>query len=399
MQLGPDEGLECQRRFFAQLGEFDAHESWSRDRFAAGILALDAHDSSGGLELHAADRYDKLALCVYWWSDFGLDQHSREADLVNGKFGFEAQVRRALGFDAEAAEQAIFEAEDGILVNKGPQFVGLAAHDVGEMDTGSKDRLYLAPPVPGRLDQSAPDDGAFERHVVGALVESERVLAPYLERAVGLDRHAIETQVEDAGTGREQKTAVDPFDLVAGIGPAFVGHFFSEDRRREPILNTGRIVFPRKRSMSDRKYRQRGYEDDREAARQFVPESGNRPQARPRQEARGGPRGRGLGAPKKSVLKCARCGAPVGSVPDHEDSCKSCGSDLHTCTNCRHFDSAALNECRQPVEIRVTAKAKKNECGFFEPKWLQEFASDVAPGGTKPDARDAKTAFDELFDF
>jgi len=51
------------------------------------------------------------------------------------------------------------------------------------------------------------------------------------------------------------------------------------------------------------------------------------------------------------------------------------------------------------VEIRVTAKAKKNECGFFEPKWLQEFASDVAPGGTKPDARDAKTAFDELFDF
>ncbi len=147
--------------------------------------------------------------------------------------------------------------------------------------------------------------------------------------------------------------------------------------------------------MSDRKYRQRGYDDDR----RFAPESGSGPRARPRQEPRGGPRGRGLGAPKKSILKCSRCGAPVGSVPDHEDSCKSCGSDLHTCTNCRHFDSAALNECRQPVETRVTAKAKNNECGFFEPKWLQESASDVAPGDTKPDARDAKAAFDELFNF
>lgn len=142
--------------------------------------------------------------------------------------------------------------------------------------------------------------------------------------------------------------------------------------------------------MPDRKYRQSGYQDER---------AGGGSQARPRRESREGPRGRGLGAPTRSVLKCSRCGAQVGSVPVHEDSCKSCGAALHTCTNCRHLDSAAPNECRQPIEIRVTAKANRNDCGFFEPKLVQEFASDSASGGAQGDSRDAKTAFDNLFDF
>ena len=142
--------------------------------------------------------------------------------------------------------------------------------------------------------------------------------------------------------------------------------------------------------MPGRKYRQSGYQDDDGA--------GGRVQARPQREPREGPRGRGLGAPTKSVLKCSRCGVSVSSVPVHEDACESCGADLHTCTNCRHFDSTAPKECRQPVEIRVKAKAKKNDCNFFEPKLVQEFASDSAAGGAKRDA-DAKTAFDDLFNF
>ncbi|MCP4205325.1 MAG: hypothetical protein GY769_25725 [bacterium] len=140
--------------------------------------------------------------------------------------------------------------------------------------------------------------------------------------------------------------------------------------------------------MSDRKYRQSGYQDDGDADRR----SQNRPRGQPNE----GPRGRGLGAPTASVLKCSRCGAKVSSLPSPGDLCRSCGSDLHTCTNCRHFDTSAPNECRQPVEVRVAAKAKGNDCSHFEPKVVQEFAADSSSSGT---ATDAKAAFDDLFNF
>lgn len=144
--------------------------------------------------------------------------------------------------------------------------------------------------------------------------------------------------------------------------------------------------------MSDKKYRQSGYDDDRGDARGS--KTASRGGARP--DSREGPRGRGLGKPTKTVSRCSRCGSTTGPEPAPEDSCKSCGSDLHTCTNCRHFDSSAPNECRQPVETRIAAKAKENECGFFATKQVQEFASDATPGGSK---MDAKSAFDDLFDF
>ena len=76
-------------------------------------------------------------------------------------------------------------------------------------------------------------------------------------------------------------------------------------------------------------------------------------------------------------------------------TCSECGSDLHTCTNCTYFDSSAPNECRQPIETRIPSKSKRNECELFQAKTVQEFASDsegVAPS-------DAKSAFDDLFDF
>jgi len=140
--------------------------------------------------------------------------------------------------------------------------------------------------------------------------------------------------------------------------------------------------------MSARKYRQSGYQDD--AA------SNERTVARPARQPVEGPRGRGLGAPTQSVLKCARCGKRVESEVSTETVCRGCGSDLHTCTNCRHFDSSAANECRENVDVRISAKARKNECSHFEPKLVQEFAPDAGSGGTN---RDAKAAFDDLFNF
>lgn len=140
--------------------------------------------------------------------------------------------------------------------------------------------------------------------------------------------------------------------------------------------------------MSGRKYRQNGYQDDGASERRG-PRGGKRPQ-------QDGPRGRGLGAPTKSVMKCARCGAKAAEESTFDAVCASCGSDLYTCTNCRHFDTSAANECRKPVEVRIAAKAKRNECGLFESKLVQEFEKDAPAGGSKADA---KAAFDDLFNF
>ncbi len=112
-------------------------------------------------------------------------------------------------------------------------------------------------------------------------------------------------------------------------------------------------------------------------------------------ERREGPRGRGLGAPTETLFKCARCGAPreLGRGIAADAACRKCGDDLHTCTNCLHFDTSARFECRKEIPERIPAKAKRNECEHFEPKTVTGFASE------KEGARDAKSAFDALFDF
>jgi hypothetical protein len=137
--------------------------------------------------------------------------------------------------------------------------------------------------------------------------------------------------------------------------------------------------------MSDRKYRQSGYQDDEPREKRSRP-SGPR-------EKSDKPRGRGLGKPTKSVFRCSRCGHSytVGQDVALDATCSGCGDDLHACTNCTHFDSSAPMECRQPIAERISKKSKRNECELFEPKTTQEFAKESPP----PD--DARAAFDALF--
>jgi hypothetical protein len=146
----------------------------------------------------------------------------------------------------------------------------------------------------------------------------------------------------------------------------------------------------------DPKYRQRGYKDsDRRDER---PQSG--PQA-PRAK-KDGPHGRGLGSPSESVFRCAACGEKqliiVGEEPPPVDAtCRRCGADLHTCSNCVNFDTSVHWECRLHAEIpaRVPKKRDRNECPLFTPKLTQEFRKD----SDKPSPGDARSAFDALFKF
>ena len=72
-------------------------------------------------------------------------------------------------------------------------------------------------------------------------------------------------------------------------------------------------------TMSERKYGQRGYMEDE--PREKRPRS---PGPRERSEK---PRGRGLGAPTRSVFKCSRCGANLATVKvvAFDATCPDCG--------------------------------------------------------------------------
>lgn len=145
--------------------------------------------------------------------------------------------------------------------------------------------------------------------------------------------------------------------------------------------------------MSDRKYRQRGYQDsDREGS---SGKRGGGPVSRPPRE---GPRGRGLGRPTESVFRCAQCGRRIPLLQQLENNatCPQCDTALHSCTHCQYFDTTAPMECRQPIEKRIARKSDANECELFAPRMKQEFESgsrDRSDDG--PD--DPRAAFDALF--
>src|SRR5262249_11435464 len=108
--------------------------------------------------------------------------------------------------------------------------------------------------------------------------------------------------------------------------------------------------------MSDRKYRQRGYQDEPREPR------GER---KPEQKKEYAPRGQPPLAPKtfnmpgfREVVKCARCGneLTVASAWSAEGQCPRCHADLHTCAQCVNFDTAAPFECQKPITARVSPK-------------------------------------------
>jgi len=145
--------------------------------------------------------------------------------------------------------------------------------------------------------------------------------------------------------------------------------------------------------MSDRKYKQRGYQGEDAGKRASRPRAEPQQQTPPRSERGERPRGRGLGAPTEDVFRCARCGAvsAVGVAAAFEARCTQCGADLHTCTHCAQFDTGAPFECRRQIAVRVSPKDRANRCELFEPRVSREFAREKTRDG------DSRSAFDALF--
>ncbi len=142
--------------------------------------------------------------------------------------------------------------------------------------------------------------------------------------------------------------------------------------------------------MSDRKYRQRGYQDDAPAPSRA---------ARPPQEKSREPRGHPPLRPKSpnmpgfhDVIRCARCGRVLDPPIGLETVCPQCGSALHSCAQCVFFDPSSRFECAQPISARVTPKDGRNECGYYAPRVTVERQTHSPKGPP-----DAKRAFDDLF--
>ncbi len=157
--------------------------------------------------------------------------------------------------------------------------------------------------------------------------------------------------------------------------------------------------------MSDRKYRQRGYQDDgrdREGR-------GPRPPKPPQERAPGrqlqdaaGPKTPNLMA-SHEVFRCARCGNLLSLTVGSIEQCSRCGAALHACIQCVSFDTSARWECTQSAKLtaRVAPKDATNDCQFFTPRTTVERQTSTppssAPSGTGGSSSSARKAFDDLF--
>lgn len=68
-------------------------------------------------------------------------------------------------------------------------------------------------------------------------------------------------------------------------------------------------------------------------------------------------------------MNCVNCGHTIQVVGrvGKRDTCPRCDADLHTCLNCRFYDPAAHNQCRETQAEWERFKDKNNYCDYFEP--------------------------------
>lgn len=147
--------------------------------------------------------------------------------------------------------------------------------------------------------------------------------------------------------------------------------------------------------MSDRKYRQHGYQDE---PRERTPR-GPKPTPEPRAPGRqlqdaAGPKTPNLMA-SHEIFRCARCGNKLSAEVASDSRCTRCGVDVHSCINCVSFDTGARWECTQEgLPARVAPKDERNPCAWFAPRTTieRQTGTTVATGQNS-----ARQAFDDLF--
>ena len=93
---------------------------------------------------------------------------------------------------------------------------------------------------------------------------------------------------------------------------------------------------------------------------------------------------------------CWKCGTAIEVKPGERigsrDECARCGADLHSCRNCRFYDTSKNNQCAEPQAEWVRDKEAANYCDYFQPS-----SQPAKRPAESPSAQDAKKKFDSLF--
>jgi hypothetical protein len=162
---------------------------------------------------------------------------------------------------------------------------------------------------------------------------------------------------------------------------------------------------------SDRKYRQHGYFDSNS-----TPSNGNGNNGTSRPKPSGprppiditGPRLPRL-VQAVTASRCYNCSTTLPPDTAFEGNCPKCGTALHCCKQCSHFEPSTRFQCMKPIPVRIPVKDQANLCTLFSPRVTvaREATSAQMPGGRPPapgintppprNASDARDAFDRLF--
>ena len=155
--------------------------------------------------------------------------------------------------------------------------------------------------------------------------------------------------------------------------------------------------------MSDRKYRQRGYQDSGAERERSAPRP-NEDRPRPPREP-GRPAGnktdrepRAMNMPGfEQAIKCTRCGTEIAGYSAPDATCTKCGVALHSCVQCASFDPGSRFECMQTIPARIASKDAANQCTLFAPRVQVQRQTGSTRDTSSPTS--AKDAFDKLFNF
>ncbi len=162
---------------------------------------------------------------------------------------------------------------------------------------------------------------------------------------------------------------------------------------------------------SDRKYRQNGYNDRPNSSNGNGNGNGFKPKPtgpRPPIDITG-PRLPRL-VQSVTASRCYSCSTTLPPGTMFSGPCPKCGTPLHCCKQCSHFEPSTRFQCMKPVPVRIAVKDQHNECTLFSPRVTvaREVTNVQGNGGRGPvppsvnaapprSASDARDAFAKLF--
>lgn len=91
---------------------------------------------------------------------------------------------------------------------------------------------------------------------------------------------------------------------------------------------------------------------------------------------------------------CWKCSNPIDDsiTVFRSSTCPVCGTDLHSCRNCRFYSPGSHYDCHETVEELVVDKERSNFCDWFSV--AKNFSESSKDNSLK---NDAKANFDKLF--